>query len=102
MVAPSRPERVDARAPSGPERSDLKTGLLETASDEARLAPHPFDCLAQFIAEMRDREATHVTKFDPLELLPEALAWIQVRGTNMAMTPLTLVGNSADSRGPTV
>jgi hypothetical protein len=53
---------------------------LETASDDARLAPHPFDCLAQFIAEMRESEATHVAKFDPLELLPEALAWIQVRG----------------------
>ena len=52
---------------------------LEEALDDSWFAPHPFHRVAQFVSEMRNIEAAHITEFDPFELLPEALARIQFR-----------------------
>jgi hypothetical protein len=52
---------------------------LEEAFDDPRFAPHPLHRAAQFVPEMRHIEAAQITELDAFELLPEALARIQVR-----------------------
>jgi hypothetical protein len=59
---------------------DLKFCTTEEAVEETWFATHPFHGVAQFVPQMWDIKAADIASFDPLELLPEALAWIQVRG----------------------
>jgi hypothetical protein len=56
---------------------DLKTSTLETAFENAWFSSHPFHGTAEFAAQVRDIEATHVAQLDAFELLPEPLARIE-------------------------
>lgn len=46
----------------------------------AWFGPDPFHRVTQRVPQMREIDAAHVTQLDPLELLPQALARIEVGG----------------------
>jgi hypothetical protein len=48
--------------------------------DDARLATPSFHRLAEFVAQMPNREAAHIPAFDPLQMGPAALAGVQLWG----------------------
>ena len=53
---------------------------MEAPLENTRFSSHPFHRIAEFAAQVRDIEATHVAQLDPCELLPEPLARVEVRG----------------------
>ena len=58
----------------------LKFRTAKEAVEDTWLVPYPFDRVAQFTPEVRDREAAHLAQLDSLELLPEPLVRVQLRG----------------------
>jgi hypothetical protein len=59
---------------------DLKFGPSKEAFDDARLSTDPFDGIAEFATEMGQIDTAHVAKFDSLQVCPEPLAGVQLRG----------------------
>jgi hypothetical protein len=57
----------------------LKTSAFKTAFENACLSSHTFHRVAEFLPEVRQVNTAQVSQLDPFELLPEALAWIQLR-----------------------
>jgi hypothetical protein len=58
----------------------LKPCSLKKAVKHAWFSPNPFDRITQLMPQMREIQAADIAQLDPLELFPEALAWIEFRG----------------------
>ena len=58
----------------------LKFCTTETPLDDSRFSTPPFHSVAEFMAQMPNREAAYIPEFDALQVGPEALAGIQFWG----------------------
>jgi hypothetical protein len=58
----------------------LKFCTTETPLDDSRFSTPPFHSVAEFMAQMQNREAAYIPEFDALQVGPEALAGIQFWG----------------------
>jgi hypothetical protein len=63
-----------------PGHKDLKFGPLKETFDDARFSTDASDGVAPFMPQMGNREAAQVPEFNALQVAPETLAWIQLRG----------------------
>ena len=52
--------------------------VLNTTQDHIGFVPQPGDGFAQFIVNFRQVMATQVLEFDVLQILPDALSWVQI------------------------
>jgi hypothetical protein len=59
---------------------DLKFSTSKTPFNYARLSTDPFDGRTQFMMEMRQIETAEIAALDPLQVCPEALSRVQLRG----------------------
>jgi hypothetical protein len=68
--------------------------------DDARLPPHTFDGITEFTMEMRQVNTTDVAQLHALELLPDALIRVQLRGIRRQALQMQALGCAVGQEGP--
>jgi hypothetical protein len=66
----------------------LKFCTTETPLDDSRFSTPPFHSVAEFMAQMPNREAAYIPEFDALQVGPKALSGIQFWGIGGEALPM--------------
>jgi hypothetical protein len=77
---------------------DLQSCALKTPSENPRLAAHSLDRGTEFGPQLRQAAAAQVAPLDPLEVGPEAFAWIQRWGIGREALQVEARGGSIDQQ----